>query len=158
MIPNTNPETGIRYGYIKADSLHSEIVDELMYGSQATDLSYRAAWEDHLAEKRNEHDILVQQAESDGEEPPEELDEDAIQQAFNDSFQSDEAIVEGTYEGVKYSSSWLGGALNFFIFESPNIGKFQECSPCVPRAGNLDCPDEDGVDTYDVPADWRDQR
>lgn len=37
---NRNPDTGVRYGYISANSLHPELVDELQFGPQAVDVHY----------------------------------------------------------------------------------------------------------------------
>ena len=42
-MPNINALTGIPYGYIAAAALDPEIVDELLYGRGAIDLSYQAA-------------------------------------------------------------------------------------------------------------------
>ena len=47
----------------------------------------------------------------------------------SEAIQIDEPIIEGECEGVKYRTSWLGGALHFFIFESPVIAKCRPCSP-----------------------------
>lgn len=132
MQPNTNPETGIAYGYISARSLDPEVVHSLMY-EKGTDLSYKNA----LEEVMKAHD---------GEE---EFDEDA----FSDAYEAYEPCVEGECDGVKYRTSWLGGALNFFIFFSPVTGNYAQCSPCVPGAGNLNQPGG-GVVCYDVPRDW----
>ena len=72
-------------------------------------------------------------------------------------YEQDEPLIEGNVCGVHYRSSWLGGALHFFIMESPHITDCARfCSPCVPNAGDLD--NMDGTYTcYDVPANWRDE-
>ena len=67
----------------------------------------------------------------------------------------EEPIIEFEYEGVKGRTSWLGGALNLWIFESPYTNTFALCSPCVPNVCNLDQPDPDGCVGYDVPPHWR---
>ena len=147
-LPNRNPETGIRYGYISANSLNPDVVTELeMEGRDVR-------WEDARQELANGIRGLCEGYMS-------KYDTDSIVDAAmsamsGDNWYDDEPIHEGTtFDGVKYSTSWLGGALNVWVFESPVTGTFQECSPCVPGAGNLDCPDPDGVLTYDVPSDWR---
>ena len=145
-LPNRNPETGVRYGYISANSLDPEVVDELCYGSQAVDVNYenfkteiyaamRAGLEDFLSVRAIDaaFDVAIEESE----------------------FHCDEPIYEGELEGVKYRTSWLGGALHVWVFFSPCVGFFQECSPVVPGAGNLDCPEEEGVACYNVPQAWR---
>jgi len=147
MTPNMDSK-GIRYGYISARSLHPDVVDELCYGSQATDVYYEEACTE-LADaiRYAVSDFLTRnQAQS--------LIDDALEMF---EYEGEEPVHEGEYEGIKYRTSWLGGALNVWIFESPVTGLYQECSPCVPGAGNLDCPDEEGVLTYDVPKEWRDE-
>lgn len=141
MTANINPDTGIAYGYISADALDPDIVHELMYGSQATNVSYESALADYLAEMRS---VCVDQAF--------EFDEDDYIDGFSDRYQSDEETIEGTYEGVSYCTSWLGGALNFFIFESPHAGGCARCSPCVPNAGDLGT--RGTYMAYDVPSNW----
>lgn len=144
---NVNPTTGVRYGYISANSLHPDVLQQLQYGSRAVDVHYenfkteiyaamRAGLDDYLSVRAIDaaYDVAIEEAD----------------------FYDDEPVHEGEYEGVYYRTSWLGGALNVWIFESPVIGTYAKCSPCVPGAGNLDCPTEDGVVCYDVPEDWRD--
>ena len=176
---NTAPN-GIRYGYISAQSLNMELVDQLLYGSQAVDLSYQWASREYRAEAERaaetlEEEVRIAAAELDyallsNDNLMKKMVEEAYHKAGHgdrdefigayieqqlDGWYCEEPSIEGEYEGVKYQSSWLGGALNVWIFESPHTGRFAECSPCVPGAGNLDRPDADGVLTYDVPPDWR---
>lgn len=179
-LPNRDPDTGTRYGYISANSLDPDVVDEMMYGSQATDLTYQQALEELKAtiEREAEHieeEALIALGEVDyALRHSDAAQEDAIDAAYtrrgyddredfiatrteqeSEHIQIDEPIHEGELDGVQYRTSWLGGALHVWAFESPHTGLYAECSPCVPGAGNLDCPDVDGVLTYDVPADWR---
>ena len=145
---NSNPETGIAYGYISANSLHPEVVDTLMYGSNATNHSY--------------NEYVVDCAHNEGFDP---LNTDADQAAewlfingaenILDHYEGNEDIISGTHDGVTYSTSWLGGALHFWIYHSPVITqKGRRASPCVPKAAILDTLDgeEEG---YDVPSEWR---
>lgn len=179
---NIDNETGIRYGYISAQSLDPDIVHELMY-VHGTDVSYA----DAVNEIRKFHEAAADALEEGVREALLEVDyhitsdpeyerilEDRIESAYKalgyndredyveylaereaDGVYVEEPIIEGTYKDVQYSTSWLGGALNFWIFKSPVAGTYELCSPCVPGAGNLDCPDIDGVLTYDVLPDWR---
>ena len=147
---NTDMETGIRYGYISANSLDPDLVCEMQ--SCGFDVRYEEA-RDELwdAIKRVCKDYMQDNA-SDlvADVAVEELSE-----AWHDN---DEPIHEGTIDGVKWRTSWLGGALHVWIFKSPHLDYFQECSPCVPRAANLNCQDFNGVLAYDVPKEWRDGR
>ena len=140
MQPNVNPETGIRYGIISANSLDGELVQDLLY-YEGEDLSLKEA----------EEEIKIAMRE---EGVTEEDWDRTLDDRLSDVY-IDEPIVEGECEGVKYCTSWLGGALHFWIFESPRIGLYSECSPCCPNAGNLDSPNDDGVECYDVPEGWR---
>lgn len=143
---NIHPETGIAYGYISANALDSDVVDELMYGAQAINETEQEAREEFIREWRSK----VNDGSLDEDEP-----DDYEWQEFWDRYEEYEPVVHGELEGVKYASSWLGGTLNFFIFESPHItDKARTASPCVPNCGILDELDGD-VRSYDVPPEWR---
>ena len=147
-LPNRNPETDIRYGYISAQSLHPDVIDELQ--QRGVDLHYEEAKSDFLSQLRHllEDNAICTWSINGIIE--------AASDAWGDAFYDDEPVHEGEYESVHYRTSWMGGALHVWVFESPIAKKYQECSPCVLLgAGNLDCPDPDGVLTYDVPAEWR---
>ena len=146
MLANQNPETGIRYGIISANSLHPDVIDNLCYGAQATDVRYEEACADLEAAIRHAVSDFLSNRQI------QHLIAEAIEMFEHEC---DEPIHEGKYEGVEYRTTWLGGALHVWIFESPVVGNYQQCSPCVPGAGNLDCPDLDGVVCYDVPKEWR---
>lgn len=132
MTANINPETGVAYGYISSTALDDELVDALLYGPQSTNQSYQEALEEWKA-----------------------ANEDSDEQEFSDSYEDYEPIIHGEYEGVTYQTSWLGGALNFFIFQSPHItDQARMASPCVPNAAILDTLDGT-ITGYDVPSEWR---
>lgn len=156
MTANINAKTGIAFGYISADAIDSEIVDELLYGSGLVNLTYKAQLEEFLAEQRQIYAYSPigsnPRYDSSGEFDAEWASED-----FNDGIYqaADEEVIEGIYQGVSYCSSFLGGALNFWILESPVVtDKARRASPCVPNAAILDTLDGN-VTGYDVPADWR---
>lgn len=149
-LPNRDQETGIRYGYIAADSLDQDVLHELMYGPQATDIH----WEDARQELMASYIMGNIDDGADEEDDIEDEIERRLEELSN-GWYDDEPIHEGELDGVQYRTSWLGGALHVWVFSSPRTAFFQECSPCVPGAGNLDCPDVDGVLTYDVPFEWR---
>jgi len=172
MTANINPDTGIAYGYISANALDSDLVSELQMNG--TDVYYAEALEEAQKEAANNDEVQAEYVDSGqcAEAQWTRADEDERfwatlawvkenwegsrrEQEFNDSYQPDEPIHEGTHEGVKYRTSWLGGALNVWIFESPHIThSARRASPCVPNAGILDTLDRD-VTAYDVPEDWR---
>ncbi len=145
---NTNPETGIRYGIISALDLHQDIIDELQ--AVGTDVHWEKTIEDIRCRLRSVLDDYVHGGIA------KQLEEDWIEQ-FRDveGRYDDEPVHEGTHCGVNYRTTWIGGALHVWVFDSPHTGLFAECSPCVPCAGNLDYPDSNGVLTYDVPPEWR---
>lgn len=129
-MPNYNPKTQIAYGYVSANDLADEIVHELLFGVGAFDEDY-ADWADANAQEVADGEL------SDGDYSP-----------------PDERHVTGTHEGVPYESSWLGGALHFFIYESPFVGHGDVASPCVPGAGILNREGTGSVECYAIPKDW----
>lgn len=147
MTANINSETGIAFGYISANALDPDTVHELLYGPGADNLTYKLALAEWLTEQRRAH------AEA-PVVPNTGFDEEWATDYFNERVYSggDEEDIEGTYEGVHYLTSYLGGALNFFILESPHIGGCQPCSPCVPNAGDLGS--RGAYVAYDVPSHW----
>ena len=153
MTANINPETGIRYGVIACQSLDPDLVQELWYGPQATDLSYKTALEELRVEVTRE----VEFEQEDG------YDIDDIDEEIEDRFQSraewiqiEEPTIPGTYEGVEYQIGWLGGAPLLWVLKSPYMTYRSPCSPCVPNAIDLDSDfDPHGTLGYNVPADWR---
>lgn len=179
MSANINPATGIAYGYISANALHPDVVQTLQDNGKDVD------YDDAVAEAQNEAvrewaskllaadvldlDLFVKLKDSDLVALDDDRLSDALleyvqanwsgsewEQKFNDDYQPDEPIHEGEHEGVKYRTSWLGGALNVYIFESPFVTETaRECSLCVPNAGNLDQVGQGSYQCYDVPASWR---
>ena len=150
-MPNINTKTNIPFGYIAASALDSEVVDELLYGRGAVDLSYQAALDE--ADERASAEA-AERGFDHGSPDWERFVDKHVETAMN-YYECDEPDIEGNYEGVTYASSWLGGALNFWIFESPvTTTKARRANPCVPGAAILDTLD--GTEFgYDVPADWR---
>lgn len=139
MTANINPISGLPYGVIRADQLHPETVHEMLYGAQAVNRTFRESEDDYLAEaEREDPDYNV----------------GAAIEAHSNDYQADEEDIEGVLDGVSYSTAWLGGALHFYIFESPVTAKGRPCSPCAPNA--LDCGSvgKGDYEGYFVPADW----
>lgn len=151
MTTNVNPKTGIRYGLISANSLDSETVSNLQMSG--TDLHYEEAKSDLWADIKRVCKDYMSDRDSD------DVADQAIER-MRDHFEQDEPVHEFDvecpgYGRVKGQTTWLGGALLLWIFESPFQTKANLCSPCVPGAGNLDSLNPDGYDCYDVPNDWR---
>jgi hypothetical protein len=145
VIANVDPDNGVAYGYIGAAALDPELVDELLYNPLATDYTYDTALEEYLAtERRAEY-----------EAGRFNFDRDFHENNFANQYEASEHIVEGEHDEVQYRSSWLGGALHFFILKSPFVTDYAgRASPCVPNAGTLDNL-TGSVKAYDVPFPWR---
>jgi len=155
MEPNVNPDTvncspttGIRYGIISAHSLHSDVIDEIQ--SNGTDVHYEEMRKDLRESIENVcRDYMCTSRTVD-------VADYAIDQASED-WEDDEPIHEFEIDGIKGRTTWLGGALLVWVFESPFQTHAQICSPCVPNCGDLDSlmSDEGGYLCYDVPPTWR---
>lgn len=152
-MPNINIKTNIPFGYIAASALDSMVVDELLYGRGAVDVSSQSALDDAYERSGME----AAERGFDPSSPDWDSFCDRRIHELMDDYECDEPHIEGEYEGVTYATSWLGGALNFWIFESPvTTDKARRASPCVPGAAILDTLDGSEFG-YDVPADWRAQ-
>lgn len=146
MISNTNLETGIRYGIIAANSLHSDVLDNIQSGR---DVRYEEA----LAELKA--GILRVCEDFIGTNALGDVIDLAIEK-MTEAWEDDEPVYEFQIDGVRGQTTWLGGALLVWVFESPHIVRHSLCSPCVPNCGDLDSPeDAEGYICYDVPPAWR---
>lgn len=151
--PNRNPETGIRYGVIACQSLDPDVVEDLFYGYGAEDLSYKEARAELEEVLKAEGTELVDEGELDIDDLSDWVDREL--EIRWERIQIDEPTIRGTYKGVEYLISWLGGAPLVWVQKSPVTNEFALCSPCVPGACDLDSPQPGGCVGYDVPADWR---
>ncbi len=157
MKPNTAPN-GTAYGYVAAQDLDSDLVHELMYGAQARNLSEIAAEGEEASRQRMQWEEACENEAVHCQENnlPAPIHED-FEFDPPEGFDIEEPTIEGVKDGVFYTSSWLGGALNFFIIDSPHTtDEAHRASPCVPGAGILKHPSArcGGVTSFDVPADW----
>ena len=125
---NRNPDTGIAYGVIACNSLDSDVVNDLFYGPQATDLSYKEAYEEAKRVAESRFKCLMEQAEVAAAETDshmgeqereafverffdrmelssdeEQFVEDELEQ-FSDIVYIEEPTIEGIYEGVTQTS------------------------------------------------------
>jgi hypothetical protein len=187
---NCNPDTGIRYGVIAMNSLDSDLAHELWYGPQATNASEEEAYAEAKRELEAEYDAALEEAHIAAAEVDYNQDTDAFVERWMDThgfgdcregyvdqklqwveFQIDEPVISGTYQGVQYTISWLGGAPLLWVFEGPEGSANRLCSPCVPNAADLDggfkldaetpidvdgypMEDQEGYPCYCVPRDW----
>jgi len=166
MTANINPKTGIRYGVLHGNNV-PEVLDDIMRaGEDETFLAIRKDIKERLQSAvENVIDIYTWRA----EELAKELDYERILETLEDrglwdGFEADEHEYTMNWEiaagEVSVLVGWLGGALLIWVLESPYVANCRPCSPCVPNAGDLDSPDEDGVEAYclpkeDMPKDWK---
>lgn len=154
---NINKITGIRFGVISAKNLDDDIVDTLLYGCNSVNISEREAFDD-LAKAHGwkpigqaDYTLPSDLIDADGLTAREFLDAVGLEEI---EMEFDEPVIVGVYKNVNYRSLWVGGALMFWITQSPTITRCLPCSDCVPNAGDLDSPDADGVEAYAPPQDW----
>jgi hypothetical protein len=181
-MPNYNVETGTPYGVISLNSLQDWFNDEIYEWECPGDDEYYQELEEERKAKAIE---MVEEADEEQlaswDYTPEDgysLDdwkgeiisdiEEDIDEACNllystgkyDSFEDEgpEFGVNARYgeiDGVSMMLAELGGALNIWVLKSPHTGLYSQCSPCIPGAGNLVSPNENGILCYDVPKEWR---
>lgn len=145
---NIDPNNGTPYGCISANALHPEVVDTLMYGPQAKDLSEKESMEQYRAQ-------MMRDIGTDEGDPYADIEALVERAAERGEFEHEEPTIEGVYEGVKYSTLWMGGALNIVVYESPYIATTaRKGGVCVPNMAILDTLDG-YYQGYDVPPDWR---
>jgi len=147
-MPNTHPTTGIRYTVYAMQNLDPGVYQELWYGSGAVDITYEEAYEEELS-------LAIKRARYEAEVNGKEFDEaDFIEDWECPEFEIDEPNIAGTYDGVRYEISWLGGAPLLWVLESPHTGRFVLCSPCCPQSCDGDSPIAGGFTGYAVPEEW----
>jgi len=169
---NRNTETGVRFGFIALNSLHPDLWDDLWSLDNPTlDVALGNYCRDYLSNlakhgKLDASAMDIEEADDIGEAIAELSDEEAKDlldqidtwslEAFWEGCDMELSGAEGTIDGVHVRVTELGGAYHMFVFASRFTGRYAECSPCVPGAGDLASPNPDGPLTYDVHPDWRD--
>jgi hypothetical protein len=174
---NVNPESGIRYGVISANNV--PWLEEKIFNNGES-ISYREAVKelrsrierfidepeslreillhDYYLTTYSVDDVLQLIAEYDQDEYTEETIDgvmDLILEEINLEF--DEEIREYHTDEEHYIMDWLGGAQMIWALKSPVLTKVNLCSPCVPNAGNLEDPNEEGYECYAVEPDYFDK-
>lgn len=162
---NINPTTGIAYGYINANNVNGDVLNEIFSNGidvrrLELDIEF-AARHDFITPDQNEGELYsdyLDRVQSDmldfvnnlqDAEPEfftEVEDHDASLEEFTGDIQV--ATVDGTTVIYNTDSNTI------CVMHSNNVGMYNACSPCCPNAGDLDTPNGD-VETYDVPASWR---
>lgn len=144
MLANINPVTHIPYGVISANSLHPDVVANLV--THGRDVRWDNACDEISEIARSAFSDYVRSSRMDN------LIEHVVELAAED-WDCEEPIYEGEWENVKFRTGWLGGAMLVWVMESPFTGEYATCSPCVPNAGDLN--NDGSYFCYDVPKDWR---
>lgn len=140
---NRNPITGIRYGIISANSLSPDVVDYIQ--SNGTDIRWQWAIDEIKQELLGLHLTPADYS---------ALLSTRINELANE-WEDNEPVHEFLIDNVSGRTTWLGGAMLVWIFNSPFTASAKLCSPCVPDCGDLDKRDPWGYECYDVPKDWR---
>jgi hypothetical protein len=161
---NIDPETGIRYGVIRLNSLSEYAIEDFEpdYG------------EPHCPKCGNEAETIPSHTESDPsgkgkwvsvmQDIPEEMAEwenggigEYACRSCEYLFDSDEAFGDSpichTLDKDGYQAT-LDEYNDVFLVKSPYYTHAQFCSPCAPGAGHLDNPCELGPETYCFGHDW----
>ncbi len=153
---NVGP-AGIRYGAIHQNSLNGDSLAEIFDNGE--DLTFkqfqldlknklRGVLDDYLSdmkwgEKTSKLDRAVDDA------------FDAIKDDVNEAYQPDNPAILYKRDGYTIQNAL---DTDLMILESPYYTFAQFCSPCLPGAGNLDCPVEGGAKTYCLGHDWFDNK
>lgn len=137
MIPNYDPETGIHYGVIGANSIDPEAVENIYIEGEDLDAKYvvkqireRAeAFVDSLRDWIPEREMA-------------RLTEHVYNMAagvFLDNYEPCEPLIR--YESGGYIILYSTSSNTLIVEKSPYCTKCKMCSPCYPNAGDLDSPD-----------------
>ncbi len=170
LLTGENPATNIPYGYVYARALNQKTVAELLHGKEAVNHSYQ----EHVCTVAQNLGCLTTDF-IDACEFLSELEKAQVACSgaglFEEGalakpltvptiaelleFECLEPLVSGIYQDVSYQTSYIGGELGFFIFDSPKTTKtarpfYSDAPGCV----LLDTLDgfEYG---YNVPDAWR---
>ena len=143
---NFNKEVEIPYTYFSASKLDPELVCELQ--DHGENIYYEEAKEAARCSARIEYEFGGDSEFGSVEEAIEYVLEELAEE-----WEDSEPVHQGLYEGVKYRTVWLGGALLVCVIDSPHRGKFAKCSPCLPGALDGDTPGD--YEGFDVPEDWK---
>ena len=164
-MPNYNEKTGIPYGVISGNNV-PDLADNIF--SAGENLSFQGYKKD-LAEKIKGAIVgAISDSSFHPEKVVEGLDiadivETLMDNGLGDDYQGEEEEYSYSYDTpngkVSLLLGWLGGASIIWVIDSPWFANTAHCSPCVPGAGDLDSPVENGLECYclppdDMPEEW----
>jgi len=166
-MPNYNEWTGIPYGVLSGNNV-PELLDAICRNGD--NLSYAAFKAEIEASLRGAIISALGNYTHRAEKVAEGIDYSALMEGLFDSclaedwlaedWQGQEEEFEYEYETedgpVKLLLGWLGGAPLIWVCDSPYVAECAQCSPCIPGAGDLDTPRDDGDDggtAYCLPPD-----
>jgi hypothetical protein len=143
---NFNPETGIHFGVISQNSIMPEAMEDVEYdygkptcgkcgGSAIESGELPAEFEDAEWNEGKDYACVT------------------CKRCFWSDTAFPDMAIGWSYGKDGYN---LTDCLtnDVFVLDSPFYTRAQYCSPCVPGAGNLDNPCEDGPKTYCLGHDW----
>jgi len=154
---NVNKETGIHYGVIAMNSINLDYTSDFEYDygkpycpDCGKEIRFSSA-----------SDLFADYPDlNEADDSPEWFDGkdyccvDCQQCYWSDQCFGDEAIGWSFEEDGYKLTDCLD--TNIFVLESPFYTRAQFCSPCVPGAGNLDSPCDDGPKTSCLGHEWFD--
>lgn len=143
MIPNFDPETGIHYGVIGANSIMPEVVSDI-YDS-AVDEDYEYA-ESQISDAVK--DMVGELSDYIDREDATSLELEVLAMVWERfDYEPNEPLMR--YEKDGYLLLYSTSSNTITVCKSQYYTKCRPCSPCYPNAGDLDTPDIDtGLDTY----------
>lgn len=144
---NINTKTGIRYGVISQHSVPYEYQDdfEQYYGEPTCPECGNGAKEYNQVS----HEGFASYSEYGCADYACEVCKHTLDS--QDVFSEESLGFSYERDGYKLTNALDS---DIFVIESPYYTRAQYCSPCVPGAGNLDNPCEDGPKTYCLGHDW----
>jgi hypothetical protein len=146
---NVNRETGIHYGVISQNSVNLDVLSDVQM--EGADYG-KPTCPECGAEIGHSSDVEPDAEWNDGKDYACATCKECY---WSDSVFSEE-MLGWSHESDGYK---LTDCLDtdVFVLESPYFTHAQFCSPCVPGAGNLDNPCEDGPKTYCLGPEWFDE-
>ncbi len=150
---NIDLETGIRYGIVSMNSLDEWAWQTMQGGDDLDFIEYRESVRDDMSSAiervLEEHGLIQRNYGADN------FADDIVDNLEFDNYESNGDCVRYELKDDLYHLQTTSDG-QLFVFKSPYYTQAQFCSPCVPGAGNLDCPCESGPKTYCLDASWFD--
>lgn len=157
MIANIHPSTGIPFGVIQLSNIDGDIQDMLTFNGYGIDVQYICLMADFA--KRLGYTAPASTADESGFQYYTRVREELFKLDYDwEEFHLDNEDFTGNQFAFEYEK--VIGEINtdsniMMVFESPTIVKVNPCSICYPNAGDLDNPNDDGIEAYGVPESWK---